>query len=316
MAMARMYAYTDTGAPTLSGTKGSLKDLLKAILVGSSGIAYGTGGAARPSLGWSIEYESTAKAIFKGAARGTGMMLRVDDDGPGAGSYREAFVRGCEGATDVDTPVYMFPTTAQLTQGQVWRKSNALSGMAVPWRLWGDDIGFYLMIDWYGSPNCGLVLAGDIYSLKNVDDYAFIVGGGNTVNLASIVPDILFGVPLSQVQGGVYTSLVIAQSYDGISKSSLVGVSSNGIYAKFGSTGVGYPAAVNAGMLLSHIEVHELNMYRGILRGCYNLMHTSAAPSPLTTTTIDTPKGVADVCVSPLFGYYSGKVAFTYNVEW
>lgn len=316
MAIARMYAYTDAGAPTLSGTQGALKSLLKAILVGSSGVAYGTGGAAKPSLGWSAEYETTAKAIFRGGARGTGMMLRVDDDGPGAASYKEAFVFGCESAVDVDTPVDRFPTIAQLPNGQVWRKSTGLSGAAVPWWLWGDDIGFYLMVNWYGAPYCGLVWAGDIVSLKDTDSFAFVVGGAATPNSFYSVADVIKGIYLNATQGGADTSLVVARSYDHVTKSVPVGVSSNGVTGAFGrSTGVAYPAAVNGGLLVSPIEVHQQNMYRGMLRGCYNPMHTSGL-SPLTTTVMATKNGIANVTITPQFGDSSGMLAMTHDVEW
>jgi hypothetical protein len=177
-----MYSYTDSGAPVLSGQQGVLKDLLKKLLVGTAGVAYGTGINEKASLGWTTVYDVTDRAIFQGAAGASGMLFRVDDSGSGASSYREAFVFGCESATTVDAVTDRFPTAAQLAAGLVWRKSQNLSSTAVPWWAWGDSKTFYIMINWFGTQYAALYGFGDFVSHKGGDSFNAFVLGGTLVN--------------------------------------------------------------------------------------------------------------------------------------
>lgn len=51
----RYYRYDDAGAPTITGQVGSLTTLLRTVLVGTAGIAYGS----KPSAGWTEQFAGT-----------------------------------------------------------------------------------------------------------------------------------------------------------------------------------------------------------------------------------------------------------------
>lgn len=92
MSAIRYYRWDDAGAPTLSGTVGSLTALLRACLVGTAGVAY----ASKPSAGWTEEFIGAAAniAVFKNSAADGGCecMVQVNDNAVGAGLAREARV--------------------------------------------------------------------------------------------------------------------------------------------------------------------------------------------------------------------------------
>lgn len=312
MAIARYYAYTDASAPQITGEQGTLKELLKKILVGTAGVAYGSGASEKPSLGWSLEYEATAKAIFKGAVGSSGMLLRVDDSGSGTGSYREAFVYGCESATDVDTVTDRFPTSAQISGGAIWRKSNNLNSTAVPWWLFGDDRTFYLFINWYGSRWCGLVHAGDFTSIKPGDSYNFRVSGGNAENYPNSIPDTIPFNSVSATTAGAINISVAARSYNQVAKS--VAVSGSFFYGSAAGMPA-YPASIVSGLILSPITIHELNMPRGVLRGAFFPMHATGLSDLLAVTGVAGFPG-ATVYVSPSFGDSQTRIAIPVGVEW
>lgn len=276
MTTARLYSYTDSGAPALTGQQGTLKDLLKKILVGTAGVAYGTGINEKLALGWSALYETVDKAIFQGGVGASGMLLRVDDSGSGAGSYREAFAFGCESATGVDAFTDRFPTTTQLSAGVVWRKSQNLNSTAVPWWAWGDDRTFWIMINWFGTNFAALYGFGDFASLKNADPYNALVLGGALVNTSGSVPTALQAAAISAVDTLTYA----ARSHNGATKSVALGASM--AYHAAGSLPgsalanlPAYPAAVVSGVLATPILAHEANMPRGRLRGIHAPLHSS-----------------------------------------
>lgn len=280
MSIGRYYAHTDSGAPVLTGQQGSLKDLLKKILVGTAGIAYGTGGSQKSSLGWTVEFESTDKAVFKGELTSTQMLLRIDDSGSGAGSYREAFVVGCESATSVDALTDRFPTTAQFSSGIVWRKSQNVNSTAVPWWMWGDGKTFYLMVNYYGSQYAALFAFGDFVSAKAGDGYNCMVVGGSAVNNSGTIPQTFAASALNvAVTSYTNTAAYAARSHDQITKSVALGYTfpwaANILPPGASNFGPAYPASIVSGLLLAPIFVHEVSMPRGRCRGAHAPLHAS-----------------------------------------
>ena len=100
-----IYRNTDLGAPILNGLTGSLCNLLSASLVAGYGNQSGSG--------WLMPYTGSStgsvpgKAVFQQKS-GNQMFLRVDDTGlfnPAQGT-QEAFIRGYETMTNVDTGSY------------------------------------------------------------------------------------------------------------------------------------------------------------------------------------------------------------------
>ncbi len=144
MTTTREYRSTDSGAPVLDGTVGSLVSLVRACLVGTAGVAYGSKAAA----GWTEPFTGTNKAAFRNslAAGGTGVYVRIDDNGSGSLGGREAFLRIYKTMSDVDTGTDPTPTVAQLTNGYTIVKSDTASSAARPWILWADETSVHMWI--------------------------------------------------------------------------------------------------------------------------------------------------------------------------
>lgn len=104
MSAVRYYRYDDAGAPTLAGQVGSLNNVLRKCLVGTSGIAYGS----KPSAGWSESFVGAASniAAFRNSTAdgGSGCFVRVHDNAPaGGGGARESLITVYANMTGINT---------------------------------------------------------------------------------------------------------------------------------------------------------------------------------------------------------------------
>jgi len=189
MTTTRVFKSTDSGAPVLTGQSGSLISLLHACLVGTSGVAYGSGGGAKTAAGWSEPFSNTAtKGAWKNsaAAGGTGMCVRVLDDGSGAASFREAFMVSYATMSDIDTGTQLVPATTTAASGYAIRKSTTADSTARSWILIADECTFYLWLDNGDSSNQGkgFYWAGDYSTDLPSESLRFGCGGKNTYNAA------------------------------------------------------------------------------------------------------------------------------------
>lgn len=171
----RIYRWSDTSAPQLDGTSGSLVTLLDAVLVGSGGIAYGS----TSSSGWTTAFTGTNLRAYRQAAvvSGTNFQyyLKVRDDAPS--SSTDARIRGFETMTAVSATndgtdgTNLFPTAAQLANSLFVRKS-AVTTAAIyrPWVIAADSRTFYMFVGTGDTAALWFVYGfGDIYSLKTND---------------------------------------------------------------------------------------------------------------------------------------------------
>lgn len=175
MTTTRIYRSTDSGAPVLTGENGSLLNLLDKCLVDGYG--------SKTAAGWSRPYTGTNKGAYRNAvaAGGSGMYLRVLDDGSATGGARNALVRAYLTMSDVDTGTGETPTAAQLSTGTVWRKSNTVDSTARSWILIADELTFYLWVDTGTSSNGNSTYgAGDIASDVPGDAYRYFICGRET----------------------------------------------------------------------------------------------------------------------------------------
>ena len=156
---------------TISGTAGSLITALDAILVTGEG--------------WTKLYTGTNKAVYQ-TAGGNGFVVRVVDDGStSAGAAREAMVRGGESATDVDTLVDPFPSTALVSDALCcWRKSDTADSTARSYWAVADD-RFMVMVVRFGTLGHDLYLFGDIEPVWSGDNYATVITVRNINNSAA-----------------------------------------------------------------------------------------------------------------------------------
>lgn len=126
-----IFKSTDGSAPVLNLTAGSLKNLLKAVLVNGYG--------STPSLGWTLEYESGNVAVFR-MKGGTKQYIRIDDNNTVGSEYTDS-ICGFKTMFDVNNGTERTPT-----QGMSSWFRKRLGGTAnVPWMIIGDDAGFYIL---------------------------------------------------------------------------------------------------------------------------------------------------------------------------
>lgn len=139
----RYFSHTDTGAPTFTASLGSLCSLLKTCLVGTSGVAYGSGGSEKLAAGWSVAYEDAPAyklALRNDSTLGTGFYLRIIDDGTGtSATAANAHVQGYSSMTDIDTGNDATPAAVAGWPGARIEKAGSAGPSAVPWAIVADE---------------------------------------------------------------------------------------------------------------------------------------------------------------------------------
>jgi hypothetical protein len=162
----RVYKSTDGSAPVLTGQVGSLTALLDAILVNGYG--------ALTAAGWTIGFRRrpTSAAYLQnltGANNPSGMLLYVDDTGPGAGGCaRGAGVRLRDDVGDHPDRHRAVSDLGQSAIGVgtlVIRKSNTADATARAWTIVANGQSIYLFIetgDQSVPMGCGVFMFGDI----------------------------------------------------------------------------------------------------------------------------------------------------------
>ena len=173
-----LYRSTDTGAPTLSGTAGSLVALLDAILVNG----YNTNNPA--GAGWTIAFTATNQRTYQQGASSNGYYLHVNDAAPI--TAKEARMFGSELASAVLTGTYLFPTTTQLANGVFARKSNTADATTRAWVAIADSRTLYLFVLTGDTASVYLGWAfGDYYSYLTGDQGNTFITARDTENSAA-----------------------------------------------------------------------------------------------------------------------------------
>src|SRR5262245_61500636 len=166
MAQFTIYRSTDGSAPVLTGETGKLVDLLDACLVNGYG--------SKTAAGWAIAFTGTSKRAYR-AASGSRLYYRIQDDGPGAGTFKEARLTGYESMSDIDTGTGPFPTSAQGVGSVAMypvRKSAAADSTARAWVVIADARTCYVFVFTGDNANNQLAFGfGEFYSLVNSDAY-------------------------------------------------------------------------------------------------------------------------------------------------
>lgn len=278
MAVTR-YASTDGSAPTITGQAGSLVAALDAILV--------TGYGAKPAAGWTKTFTGTNGAVFRPGA-GTQYYFNVNDNGPGAGSFREARILGYETMSAFATGTNLFPTAAQAANGIFARKSATLDASARAWKAFADARTIYLFVQ--TGDLAGRYFAwmfGDVYSLKSSDTHNCMIVARSTENS---------GTSASEVWGKHYFisgSLTGVACY--IARNTAGGAGAQGVapVGNFTFTNGSTHAAAQAGSVtfknasdnniyLSPIWIHGGSgdsSYRGRMRGIWHYAHADSTCS-------------------------------------
>lgn len=268
----RQFFSTDASAPVLSGATGSLNDLLQAILV--------TGYGTRVAAGWTQSFsDATTKTMVWRPATGPRHYLQSQDNGPGAGTFKEARWKGFVTMTAFNTGTEPFPTVAQMATGLFVRKSATADATARPWRAVADEATLYLFIDPADFPGHFMPYEfGQFTSWKTADAYASIIAArileNTNANTNSAHPNLY--------TGSVGGSVVIAyapRSYSGVGSAVALSRQSNATLLNntgqiiLGTAGQAYPNPVDAGLLLSPLYITEGTVIRGSNRGLWNPCH-------------------------------------------
>lgn len=186
----KVFRWDDPSAPQLTGQNGALLSILSACLVGTSGVAYGSGASQKASAGWSAPFTNTAtKGVFRNStsAGGTGCYVRILDDGSLAATAKEATMIAYDAMTDIDTGTGATPGTT----GFYVRKSETDSSTVHPWILIADECTFYFWIDSnLATPTAAsnaqaIYGAGDYISFASSDTTRYFCAGKDLPNTAA-----------------------------------------------------------------------------------------------------------------------------------
>lgn len=277
MSLPTFYYSTDAGAPVLTGQDGTLVALLNACLV--------TGYGAKAAAGWTKPFSSGIdKAVYRQGG-GNQFYLNVQDNGPGAGTFKEARAWGYEVATAQDTGTGQFPTAAQLAAGIIIRKSATLDATARTWTLVADDRTFYLFVQTGDTGATYLAFAfGDVYSLLVGDGYRTTIVGRATENSALLTVDNLDlllggGQSLFTSMTGHYMPRSFTATGGSIQTNKTGDANqgaSAGAFVLHGS--LPYPNSVDGGLYVAKVYIHEPSnaALRGWMRGFWHFCHSAA----------------------------------------
>jgi hypothetical protein len=264
-----LYQSTDGSAPVLTGNAGSLTALLTACLVNGYG--------AKSGAGWTVPYSGSNQAAYTQGSGSSGNSVIVNDNGPGAGGGKEARVTGYETVSSFSAGTNPFPTAAQLAAGIICRKSATADGTARPWIVLANTRTFYLLTQSGDVSTDYSVLAfGDLNSnAGSSDSRRAMIIGRNAENSATATVDgfYLLATGMSTAHQGHY----IDRSYTGVGSSVTAGKHSD--YVKntgnMGAGGMAYPMAVDGGLYMAPIYVHEnaVSLPRGTLSGVWAPLH-------------------------------------------
>lgn len=168
MTVSKIYSSTDTGAPILQEKSGALTSLLKAVLVDGYG--------SKTALGWTLEFEGgTNDAIKVFRNKGTGQFLRVEDSDTFFATASRASARICTyyAMQDHDIGYAKCPSSGYHYFVWGWSKVVATSR---PWRIIGDDKGFWLISNLHSDRRISIAYFGDYtpYHLNNVSNWISI----------------------------------------------------------------------------------------------------------------------------------------------
>ena len=269
--------------------------------------------------GWTKPYTGTNKAAFQNsaAAGGSGMYLRVLDDGSATGGARDAMAWVYSAMTDVDTGTDITPSAAVMANGVFFRKSSTADSTARPWQVWADERTCYVWVEpvtsaTFATRQSYLYTFGDFETLLAVDGYAFFISGNvDSLNSGSWAQGTrLCVMPFytSTVLGnntepfGVYspkryqqdTGPQQIQLWAGIAQPNYASITQN-----YGSANaiVNYPDTGSTLKLFHAAYVVEKNCFRGRYRGLYaplgNLISVSTASVVRETGITGLPPGSA-----------------------
>ena len=272
-----IYTNFDTNAPTLSGTSGSLLNLLDACLV--------TGYGDKPGAGWTKPLSNTGSIGIIKQGSGSLCYLYINDTGKFSAGTKEASVTAYKTITDVMDGVvtgsYPMPYSGSVgarvgySGSVLWRKSVTTDDTVRNWIIIADSRTAYIHLDTGDG-------ATDTYYITHVfgDYYSFYPGDNNNVILVGSTNN------NSSTVRWAYTSEVTTSSFGhfGYAFQTTGSVNDMGKHGHNGfgySTGtlfgyIQYPNPSDGGLYITPLWVTEYNpasIVRGRMRGVYQALH-------------------------------------------
>lgn len=291
-----IYQSSDTDAPALTTTTGSLVNLLNKILV--------TGYGSKTSAGWELAFtSSTLSSSCYRIPSGSRFYLSVQDEKLSASC--EAYTRGFKVASSVLTGSGEFPlsgyqgaippdisvtvtTTPGTTGYYSFRKSYApLDPTAKKWIAFADAYTLYLFVQngvssgYFSDP----LIFGDIYSYGGTSDvnrcihisrqhkdFSGIGMWGLTLGPAGVIPEHCMAGTCGQYGYSILVNKMVDYS------KFLPGTTGGGLPVGTINGIVAYPNPTDNSLILSPIRIIEKPGYsiRGTLRGIYAVAHNQS----------------------------------------
>ena len=275
----RFYSSSDASAPVLRGnTPGDLINLLTKCLIDGYG--------SKTGAGWTKPYTGTNIAAFRQGAGSNGMYLRVDDTSTATG-WRSARVVGYETMSDVNTgaPV-SFPQPDWFAGGAHWWTHAGSGSVANPraWFVVADEMFFWLFINTYPENGDSSMYYneqycfGDIIPFKPGDStHTVLFACERTSGVTS--ESVMVGNSISESTSAANYRLSVARSYSQFGGPLRVGWHADHVKgsASWGQGNLSFPHAVDGGLYLSPVWVHEPNLspynVRGLMPGLWVPCH-------------------------------------------
>jgi hypothetical protein len=295
-----LYRSTDAGAPSLSGTVGSLIALLDAVLVNGYG--------AKAAAGWTKAFAAANLAVYRNsAAQGSGHYLSIDDAGGGANGAREANARAAVVATATNAATAVvgmtepFPTAGQAARGLTIAKSRILDATARKWVVVADQRTFYLFTFPTTFQGWSGFAFGDFFSLRgNTDAYRSFIIGRATETFLDTDDRLDDLTALTTLATGHYTPRALVNELT-VAGAIQLGKHGNAFHSATALLGVAmYPNYGDNSIQVAPVHLHEVVstqariIVRGRLRGFWQYCH------PLFTS-------LNDLDTIPGSGIYAGK---------
>lgn len=318
MTTTRIYKSTDAGAPVVTGQVGAWSSCVQACLVGTSGIAYGS----TPAAGWSAAYSGTNKVALRNslAAGGMGCYSRIDDNGPGAGGAREAFMTTYATMSDVDTGTGITPTAAQIAGGAVSRKSATADSTVRKWVIVADELTWYGLLesDVASATERMIVGGGKFESFVPSDAAPYFCLGGDTVN-TTVGSNTAISTTNSFATPFYNTGLWLGRGYSGAGAAIRASIASVGPNRVSGSYSMmSDPAPGSSERFFAPVMIVSEGTIRGRLRGLYLALNNLSAVTNFSQVAGAT--GLPAGSLLTLGGVASagtdGKIAIESALEW
>lgn len=263
--------------------------------------ATGTITYRKAAAGWDTAYTGTNKRVYRSPNTSSNRLYLRIDDSTTVGNVREAYARGYETMSDIDTGTNPFPTVAQVANGLTWNKSYSADSTARTWTLVGDDKTFYLIVA-TGIPTYNTTLVfgfGHLISYKAADGFNTFLAGANISNYttATGVTTGYSGLQLASAWGATTSvgnvPLYLARSYSQTGSSVGASVHDGKVAAGspigVASSGIVYPNGPDSGLWVSPVFVSDftgsVHNVRGRLPGMYSHLHSTIPQSNGDTVT-------------------------------